>query len=135
MQNYSQLQPCDFQPRQVAKFDMYSKFKITPSCWMFLVLLSESMGVAKFAMCIIYVQNAKWNPGPTPWNFQPHKFEVETHATSLRVSESHVASQKAHTHDMPMSMMGILKMYVKYIVQCRYLGHQLQIYTICILFD
>ena len=70
-------------------------------------------GFAKFDMCIIYVQNAKWNPapapGPTPWNFQPHKFEVETHATSLR-SESHVASQKAHTHDMPMSMMAIFKM-------------------------
>ena len=91
-------------------------------------------GFAKFDMCIIYVQNAKWNPAPAPWDFQPHKFEVDIHATSLR-SESHVASQKAHTHDMPMSMMGILKMYVKYIVQCRYLGHKLHIYTTCILFN
>ena len=48
-----------------------------------------------------YVYHTKWNPGPapgpTPWNFQPHKFEVDTHATSLSLREPRGLTKSPHT--------------------------------------
>ena len=74
-----------------------------PACKM---IPSSSLGISR---------PAKW-PSSICSKFKMMPSSTLGTPTSLRfrltqpLPESHVASQKAHTHDMPMSMMAILKM-------------------------
>ena len=122
MQNYILLQPWDLQPRKVAMFDI--KFKMTPLCWMFLVLLSESMVLPSLicSKCKMIPSSSLGISSPTSLRLRltrgcgmsrqrmAHRRIGPSRGRSRgrrgALPESHVASQKAHTHDIHANVNG-----------------------------